>query len=204
AQLAANSPFQPQGAAAAATAADATLEYRGYMDTPAGDRLFRINDSARKTGAFVKLGERHDGLGLALKQYDADHNAIIVEHGGKTVTLQRREAKIASAGPGAQLMPPPNVGPAVTQSVMVNPTTADEQRRLEAVAAEVARRRALREQAGQQLNAGVPQPPMLLPPQVAPQPGPQFQQRSTPGGAMNSTGPQSQNGRSGLGAQQPR
>jgi len=51
--------------------------------------------------------------------------------------------------------PAVNVAPAVTQSVVVNPTPADEQRRLEAVAAEVARRRALREQASQQVSQGV-------------------------------------------------
>jgi len=48
---------------------------------------------------------------------------------------------VAPAGPAI------TVTPAVTQTVMVNPSPADEQRRLEAVAAEVNRRRALREQA---------------------------------------------------------
>lgn len=197
AQLAANSPFLPQGAAAAAPTANAALEYRGYMDTPTGERLFRINDTARKTGAFIKLGEKHEGLGLALKQYDADRNSITIEHEGKTVTLQRREAKIASAGPAAQLlpaMPVANVSPAVTQSVVVNPTTADEQRRLEAVAAEVARRRALREQSGQQLNQGAAPAPMLVPPQMAPPPATQFQQRNAQGGAVNPSVMQPQNG----------
>ena len=70
--------------------------------------------------------------------------------------------------------PPPqmtNVPPAVTQAVVVNPTPADEQRRLEAVASEVARRRALREQASQQVNTP-PSVPMAQPqpPQIAAQP----------------------------------
>jgi hypothetical protein len=52
--------------------------------------------------------------------------------------------------------------------VVVNPTPADEARRLEAVASEVARRRALREQASQQMGQS---PPMPAPqPQVQPQP----------------------------------
>jgi hypothetical protein len=43
--------------------------------------------------------------------------------------------------------------------VVLNPTPADEARRLEAVASEVARRRAMREQASQQVNQGMPPPP---------------------------------------------
>jgi len=74
-----------------------------------------------------------------------------------------------SSGAAAQAMPPPvvatNVGPAVTQTVVLNPTPADEQKRLDAVAAEVARRRALREQATQQMG----QTPAPAPtPQIGP------------------------------------
>lgn len=169
AQLAAGSPFLPQGGAAAAATTNGPLEYGGYLDTPAGERLYRINDPARKLGAFFKLGERHDGLGVLVRQSDDDRNTLTVEHDGKTVTLERRKAKIVSAGPPAMVMPPqapvaaPNVASAVTQSVVVNPTPADEQRRLEAVAAEVARRRTLREQAGQQFNQSVQPVPAQMP-----------------------------------------
>ena len=52
--------------------------------------------------------------------------------------------------------------PAIAQSVVINPTPADEQRRLEAVAAEVARRRQLREQAALQVSQGIPLAPQLL------------------------------------------
>lgn len=165
AQLAASSPFLPQGSAAAAAVTNSPLEYGGYLDTPAGERLYRVNDPARKIGAFLKQGERHDGLGVVIKQSDDDRNTLTIEHDGKTLTLERRKAKIVSAGPPAMVMPAQvpavatNVAPAVTQSVVVNPTPADEQRRLEAVAAEVARRRALREQSGQQFTP--PAPPQL-------------------------------------------
>jgi hypothetical protein len=50
----------------------------------------------------------------------------------------------------------PMVSNAITQSVVANPTPADEQRRLEAVAAEVRRRRALREQASLQAASAPP------------------------------------------------
>lgn len=206
AQLAASSPFLPQGTAGAAATANGPLEYGGYLDTPAGERLYRINDPARKIGAFLKLGERHDGLGVLVKQPDDDRNTLTVEHDGKTLTLERRKAKIVSAGPPAMVMPPPapaagpTVAPAVTQSVVINPTPADEQRRLEAVAAEVARRRALREQAGQQLNQGV-QPVPVQPPMPV-----QNQQRMMQQGSTYPQNGQQQNvpRRGGMRGNQPR
>jgi hypothetical protein len=88
-----------------------------------------------------------------------------------------RSAKVVSSGAAGNLAPPPpapmpaipNVPLAVTNAVVVNPTPADEQKRLEAVAAEVARRRALREQATQQIGPGQPGTPQVVPP---PQPQP--------------------------------
>jgi hypothetical protein len=84
---------------------------------------------------------------------------VTIDYQGRPLTLAQHVAKVASAG-NAQAMAnlPPSGGPpmpaAITNSVVVNPTPADEQRRLDAVAAEVARRRALREQASQQVNQG--------------------------------------------------
>jgi hypothetical protein len=86
-------------------------------------------------------------------------------------------------------MPVQNTPPmpaAVTNSVVLNPTPQQEQARLEAVAAEVARRRALREQAAQQINQGVqPQIPVQQPQRISPipqQPPPQNTQRGRPQG----------------------
>jgi hypothetical protein len=184
AQLASKSPFLPPQAAASNTpTADAPLEFGGYMDTPAEGRLYRVlvKDPARKTAVWAKLNERNPDLDLVIKQHDDDQATLTIEHGGKTLTLAEKKAKVISSGAAAQPMPPPPVPvpapapvpAAVTQAVVLNPTPADEQKRLEAVAAEVARRRALREQATQQINQPPPQPV----PQVAPQ---QQQQRYTP------------------------
>ena len=79
---------------------------------------------------------------------------------------QEETSLFDAAPPQAMPAPPPNVAPAVMQSVVLNPTPADEQRRLEAVASEVARRRAMREQATQQIGQGGAPP--NLPPQNAP------------------------------------
>ena len=147
---------------------------------------YRIYDPAKKAGTWVKLNERNPEFEVIAKEHDGDLNTLTIEHQGRTLKLAERESKIVSAGNAALMPPQPvplpapapaaNVAPAVTQTVVVNPTPADEQKRLEAVAAEVARRRALREQASQQMSQGA-QPQVTLP-QVAPQ---QVQQRPLPG-----------------------
>lgn len=175
AQLTAKSPFMPpQGAAGSAPTAGAPLEFRAYLTTSEGT-MYRIYDPAKKTGTWIKLNERNADFDVIAKQHDSEHKTLTIEHQGKTLTLAERESKVVSSGTAAQAMPPSvvpvqaNVAPAVTQSVVLNPTPADEQRRLDAVAAEVARRRALREQATQQLNQGaaaqiaVPQPVQAAP-----------------------------------------
>jgi hypothetical protein len=175
-QLATRSPFMPpQSAAPAGPTASAPLQFIGYMDTAEG-RQFRIYDPAKKAGVWLKMNERNNDLDVVVKQHDA--NTLVVEHQGKAITLAEREGKVVSSGSAAQVMPPPqavqaNVPPAVTQAVVLNPTPADEQRRLEAVAAEVARRRALREQAAQQMNQGTPQQMPPQPAQAQPAPAPQ-------------------------------
>lgn len=160
------SPFTPPAAAAPASAAAASsggLEYRGNLDL--GDGLqFRLFDPARKNGVWVRLNQRNEEFDVIARLHDDESKTLTIEHQGRSVTLPMRVAKVVSGGSPAQMMSPPgaqgpapavNVAPAVTQTVVVNPTPADEQRRLEAVAAEVARRRALREQASQQVNQGV-------------------------------------------------
>ena len=190
-QLASKSPFMPPQAPGNAPTAGAPLEYRGYIETGDGVQ-YRIYDPARKLGTWVKLNERNSELDVVAKQYDTGQRTLTLEHQGKTLTLAEREAKVVSSGNAQQAVPPPmpapppaNVAPAVTQSVVLNPTPADEQKRLEAVAAEVARRRALREQATQQMSQGqqpqvaVPQPPMQ--PQVQPPARPVPQQMRSNG-----------------------
>jgi hypothetical protein len=164
AQLASRSPFlPPQAANAPSPTQGATLEFRGTMETPEGGLQVRIYDPAHKVGAWLKVNERDATLDALIKQYDDAHSSVTLEHEGKLITLAQHEAKIASSGMVQPMAPPmpqaalPNMLPAVTQSVVPNPTPQQEQARLEAVAAEVARRRALREQAQQQLNQ-TPQP----------------------------------------------
>jgi len=167
AQLAQSSPFMPaQAAATTAVTEGAPLELRGVMDTGSG-LLFGIFDPVKKVSVWSKLNEKdHDFL---VKSYDATNEMVTVQHGGRTLNLAMRASKVASSGQATA--PPPMSAPtgmptAVAQSVVLNPTPADEQRRLEAVAAEVRRRRALREQASIQAAQG--QTPVVEAPAPAP------------------------------------
>ncbi len=168
------SPFMPPpGAATSAPTPGATIEFRGVMEDASGMK-FRIYDPAKKTGTWVKLNERDTTLDVLVKQFNnstPDAETLTVEFQGRTLTLAQRTSKVVSSGSAsAQNMPPPpmaqqnpNVPAAVTNAVVVNPTPADEARRLDAVAQEVARRRALREQAanGGQPAAQVPSPQQM-------------------------------------------
>ena len=167
AELATTSPFLPTPVTNAATpTAGAPLEFRGSMEGSDGVRV-RIYDPARKVGAWVRLNERDPNLDFVVKQYDADRQTVSGEYQGRPLTLAQHEAKIISSGAGMPNMmnvpQPQNPMPAaIANSVVVNPTPADEQRRLDAVATEVARRRAFREQATQQVNAGMPVAPQVI------------------------------------------
>ncbi|MDP3068925.1 MAG: hypothetical protein Q8N18_01495 [Opitutaceae bacterium] len=162
AQLASKSPFMPaQAAGASAPASNAPLEYRGYLEI-GGMRQFRLYDPEKKVSVWVQLNERHADLNVLAKEHDADAGTLTVEHRGTVHKLAIRVGKILAGGapppPTVAASIPSNVAPAVVQSVVVNPTPADEQRRLESVAAEVARRRALRNQAEQTVQQAPPVP----------------------------------------------
>jgi hypothetical protein len=79
---------------------------------------------------------------VIVRGYDAAKDAVTVDYNGQSITLTLHTAKIVSAPATLPAVPTPIGGP-----VVLNPTPADEQRRLEAIAAEVNRRRQLRQQA---------------------------------------------------------
>lgn len=200
AQIAAKSPFMPpQTANTAGPTAGAPLEYRGFIETSSG-RQIRIYDPAKKVGTWVKLNERNPEFELTAKEHDIAQKTLTVELQGKTLTLAERESKIVSSGAAGAAVPPPvlnpaqsNVAPAVTQAVVLNPTPADEQRRLDAVAAEVARRRAMREQATQQITQGAA-PQTAVAPAGQPAAAGNYQQQAAPA-TPRTRGPQPGNSR---------
>jgi hypothetical protein len=156
AQLAANSPFLPAASSGSATVTEgAAIELRGVMETRAG-LSFCIFDPAKKVSTWTGINQK--GYDFLVKSYDAGHETVSVDYGGRSITLAMRVVKVASSGQASAPMPLlglPFARSAITQSVVLNPTPADEQARLEAVATEVRRRRALREQASIQAANGV-------------------------------------------------
>jgi hypothetical protein len=150
ADLAQTSPFLPSGAADAAAQAGAggPIELRGVMSTSQGSE-YCIYDTAKKSSAWVALNEA--GNAFMVKSADPAGDSVTVEYQGRTLRLVLKAAKVASAGPVmGGVMGNPS---AVTQTVVLNPSPADEQRRLDAVAAEVRRRRQEREKAAQEAQA---------------------------------------------------
>lgn len=188
AQLAAISPFLPaQASPGSAPTAGAPLEYRGFSETGEG-RRFRVVDPARKAGAWVRLNERDDDLGVVVKQHDADAETVTVEQQGRTFTLALHSSKIVSSGAAM-----PNIA-AIQQSIPPPPLPANnvpaqalQQSQLDAVAAAVAQRRAMREQAVQQVNQGGPIAPQTI----------QQQQQQRLQQQQNAQQQQQQNGRGG-------
>jgi hypothetical protein len=201
AQLGTVSPFAPpkDSRGAAAPTADAPLEFRGVAEMPDGP-AFRIVDPARKSGVWVRLNQRDSDLGLVVKQHDPARDTVTVEQNGRSFTLALRQSKVASSGAPATnaVMVPPQMPQVPTIAAMVQqsaPATPLQQSQIDAVAAAVAQRRALREQATQQVNQGLP----ITLPQLQQQL--QQPQRGPKAGAANQNGQNAQGGRNGQNGQ---
>lgn len=160
--LSTRSPFMPEGGPAAGAPTDnAPLELRGIVATKDG-YLFGIYDPAKKQSTWARLNE--PGSSFTLRSHDVANETVTVDYQGRSMTLALKTAKVESSGPVpnpafANLPRPVNQPPAV-----LNPSAADEARRLEGVAAEVRRRRMLRQAASQQSGAPGVQPPAGMPP----------------------------------------
>lgn len=154
--LAAGSPFLPPRGAAAAVAAPepTTLELKGIIRESDGTLKFAIHNTAKKNSVWVKANETGHGFVVKSHRGTGSQQQVTIEHQGRTLALEMKTPKIASAGnvPMAGSMPVPQP----TMQNAAAPTSAEEARRLENVAAEVARRRALRNQAS---GAQPPPPP---------------------------------------------
>ncbi|MFO1449749.1 MAG: hypothetical protein U1F61_16445 [Opitutaceae bacterium] len=145
------SPFRApdQPAAAAAPTEGAPLEFRGVL-VIGSKQQFGFYDPAKRQSVWVGMNE--SGSDYRVTRFDAGADTVTVEAGGRTLVLELQKVKIASAPVPANLPAAPvaNFGaaaPAVAPPpVVLNPTPADEAKRLEAIAAEVRRRRALRQQ----------------------------------------------------------
>jgi hypothetical protein len=150
------SPFLPPDAPAVVPgttgAQGAPIEFRGVV-AMGGRQRFNFFDPARKQSAWVGLAEA--GGPYRVTAYDEGRETVTVEVEGRVLSLALEKAKIGSAPPPANVpmvagatagaaavaTPSPGVAP-----IVLNPTPADEAKRLATIAAEVRRRRALRQQ----------------------------------------------------------
>ncbi len=140
--LAPTSPFLPPSAVGAAATENTPLELRGILVDEGGYR-FSVFDPVRHTGTWARLNET--GHDFVIKAYDTTRDLITLDYQGRILTVSLRTAKVtavAPAGPG-----PTAGGSGLNGPAVLNPTPADEVARFNRVKEEIARRRALREQA---------------------------------------------------------
>jgi hypothetical protein len=144
----------PANAAAQGEAAvpGGPIELRGIMATSEGVQ-FCIYDSAKKKDVWVGLNET--GHDFVVKTADPSQDRASVEYQGRILRLDLHSAKVSSSGAAGQ--PPAPSAIATAQNLGTSP--ADEQKRLDAVAQEVRRRRLERERAMQPQGAGAPAAP---------------------------------------------
>jgi hypothetical protein len=144
-ELTPDSPFAPPssgGADAGATPANSPLELHGILDMPDGYK-FNLCDQAGHVNVWIGLNA--PGQPFVVRSQDVAHNRVTVEYQGRELTLSLARAKVASMAMPPQGMPMPMPQPG---AVSISPQ--EERERLERIAEEIRRRRALREAAQQQ------------------------------------------------------
>jgi hypothetical protein len=152
ADLAPASPFLPPNTVAQGAAAGPSgpIELRGIMATSEGVQ-YCIYDSATKKDTWVGLNE--PGHDFVVRTADSGQDRASVEYQGRILRLDLHAARVSSSGAAGQ--PPMASAIATAQTLSTSP--ADEQKRLDAVAQEVRRRRLERERA-MQVPPGAPAP----------------------------------------------
>lgn len=152
-ELVKDSPFLPKGADAIVTPTEnAVVEFRGMIATKEG-LLFGLYDRTKQTGSWVRQGDK--STDFVVNSYDAGSDTLSFEYQGQKFNLTLASSRVSTAAPSAPATPPP-AGPGVV--VAAPNSRVDDQRKLESIAAEVRRRRALRQGAAAGAAAGTPAP----------------------------------------------
>ena len=148
-------PFnRPSTEAAAAPVAEAPVEnaqlqFCGTFGDGANKR-FLIFNVTKNRSTWLALNEEGP-TGEVVQAYDPETSAVQVNVGGQALNLALQVATLAGGGarPSGPMPTAAQATNALVNTVKVNPTPADERNRLEAVAAEVRRRRAMRQASAQ-------------------------------------------------------
>ena len=146
-ELVKDSPFlaSPGGADAALPPTEsAAVEFRGVITTKDG-ALFGLYDRTKQIGAWV--GKEEKGADFVVHSFNPGTDMISFDYQGQKFNLPLVSSKISASVQGA-VMPPPGATPAAV-------ATGADQQRLESIAAEVRRRRALRQNATPQAAPAV-------------------------------------------------
>ncbi len=148
--LISSSPFGQMKGGAAGDTPNQPLEFRGVIEE-GGGWVFSIYDTTSRHSRWVGLNTASDDF--VVKEYDAIHQTVSVDQHGRVLSLSLKSApKIAQAGnqmvmraPQVNAIPgmPPTVGPGA------QPGSPADAQRLQQIAQEIERRRALRRQAAQ-------------------------------------------------------
>lgn len=159
-----NSPFLPRaGQGITATTENTPVELRGLMekDENGVGPIFGFYDTIKKQAVWVKLNEQPKDFPIMVRAYDAANQAVTVDYQNRSLNLRFEAAKIIAAPVMAAAAGPARPMPAPGQPAVGQAPSPEDTRRLEAVAAEVARRRQARQAAQQQQQP--PPPPQAMP-----------------------------------------
>jgi len=151
-QLVGRSPFLPAGVQAAAVpTSNGPIELRGVLDDGENGLMFSILDTTTNTASWVHLDESGHPYVVRSHRYIGRRDEVKVDYQGQQITLVSGPARVASSlggGSNQSQFATPAATAALTRAVTTTPTAESERQRLDAIAAELARRRQLRNQAG--------------------------------------------------------
>ncbi len=157
-RLVANSPFAPAGTPGQSGSA-LPLEFRGvFMDQ--GEYFFSLFNPATKASVWVGLNEA--GQEFTVRSYDDGAQTIVADFKGRSLTLSLSKAPTVAAAPAVPV-PPTVVGAVAPTPAAAAASSSAEAKRLADLAAEIRRRRALRQQT-------VPPPGLAAPAPASRQP----------------------------------
>ena len=136
-----NSPFE-SGASTTGTKSNEPLEFRGVL-TESGVAYFSIYETSTSRSAWVRLNE-DSSRDYTAKRYDWANRQLTIEYQGRDLVLS-----LAADSSPAPIATPAVTTPTSAGSTAAKPTISEAQK-LNNIAAEIKRRRALRQQAIEQ------------------------------------------------------
>lgn len=142
------SPFAPPGHSGDSSAPQeqAALEFRGMVTDQAGTS-YSVYDTTSNKGRWVRADDANSPI--RVRGFDAASNTLEIEQNGRQMKLPLKRAVIQAGQPVTAMIPATpapimNPVPSAPGEMRAKPESGADARRLEAVAAEVRRRRALR------------------------------------------------------------